>query len=67
MIDARQQLLDAESRRYVAECRRLAALARPRTKPVVSEAKRGRQSEWLDTIVRQLAGKRQRGLATSHR
>jgi hypothetical protein len=69
MFDPRQELATAEFRRYSAECRRLAALARPRAKSVGRKPKPVRRSDWVDSIVRRLRepAKRERKLITAHR
>jgi hypothetical protein len=54
MSDPRHELSSAEFRRYCAECRRLAELARPRVKPEGRKLKAPRRAAWFGSLVGQL-------------
>jgi hypothetical protein len=69
MFEPRQKFATPEHRRYAAECRRLAAIARPLAKPVgrkPAPSSRQHNSDLLGLLAAPFrAPKRQRKLATT--
>jgi hypothetical protein len=57
MVDQREEFSTSEFRRYAAECRRLAAAARPQPKPV---ARKPRAADRFGAIINQFRQPRRR-------